>query len=194
MASPPPSGTAGLALALDFEGTALSGGALLRSLNPNGVSGRIASPGETRSYAFTLTARTMALFDSLTPNSSLTWTLTGPEGAVVDARRFDQSDSSGFSGNPVLDLAPGDYVLTVDGAGDTTAFYNFRLTDLAKAMPLPLGTLVSADLTPANATAAYRFAAEAGETFVFDAIEARARAEEHTSELQSLMCTSYAVF
>src|SRR3546814_14833630 len=66
-------------LALDFEGTALSGGALLRSLNPNGVSGRIASPGETRSYAFTLTARTMALFDSLTPNSSLTWTLTGPE-------------------------------------------------------------------------------------------------------------------
>src|SRR3546814_7151597 len=79
MASPPPSGTAGLALALDFEGTALSGGALLRSLNPNGVSGRIASPGETRSYAFTLTARTMALFDSLTPNSSLTWTLTRSE-------------------------------------------------------------------------------------------------------------------
>src|SRR3546814_15570194 len=39
---------------------------------------------------------------------------------------------------------------------------------------LPLGTLVSADLTPANATAAYRFAAEAGETFVFDAIAARA--------------------
>src|SRR3546814_17547796 len=107
MASPPPSGTAGLALALDFEGTALSGGALLRSLNPNGVSGRIASPGETRSYAFTLTARTMALFDSLTPNSSLTWTLTGPEGAVVDARRFAQSDSSGFAGTPVLDLAIG---------------------------------------------------------------------------------------
>src|SRR3546814_19301673 len=52
--------------------------------------------------------------------------------------------------------------------------YNFRLTDLANAMPLPLGTLVSADLTPANATAAYRFAAEAGETFVFDAIAARA--------------------
>src|SRR3546814_4131449 len=69
MASPPPSGTAGLALALDFEGTALSGGALLRSLNPNGVSGRITSPGETRSYAFTLTSRTMALFDSLTPRS-----------------------------------------------------------------------------------------------------------------------------
>src|SRR3546814_20914661 len=53
-------------------------------------------------------------------------------------------------------------------------FYNFRLTDLASAMPLPLGTLVSADLTPANATAAYRFAAEAGEAFVFDAIAARA--------------------
>src|SRR3546814_20967079 len=52
--------------------------------------------------------------------------------------------------------------------------YNFRLTDLANAMPLPLGTLVSADLTLANATAAYRFAAEAGETLVFDAIEARA--------------------
>src|SRR3546814_3288136 len=105
MASPPPSGTAGLALALDFEGTALSGGALLRSLNPNGVSGRIASPGETRSYAFTLPPRTMALFDSLTPNSRLTWTLTGPEGPVADASRFDQSDSSGLSGNPAIGRA-----------------------------------------------------------------------------------------
>src|SRR3546814_15325854 len=95
----------------------------------------------------------MALFDSLTPNSSLTWTLTGPEGAVVDARRFDQSDSSGFSGNPVLDLAPGDYVLTVDGAGDTTAFYNFLLTDLANATPLPTGPQVPAGPTSAHAPA-----------------------------------------
>src|SRR3546814_20996647 len=57
MASPPPSGTAGPALALDFEGTTLSGAALMRSLNPNGDSGRPASPGETRSSALQLPPR-----------------------------------------------------------------------------------------------------------------------------------------
>src|SRR3546814_18968355 len=47
MASPPPSGTAGLALALDFAGTALSGGALLRRLNTNGVRGPPPRPERT---------------------------------------------------------------------------------------------------------------------------------------------------
>ncbi|MFA7602290.1 MAG: LamG domain-containing protein, partial [Novosphingobium sp.] len=170
MGTPPPAGTPGLNLALDFETTALPAGVTLRSVNANGVTGRIAVPGEEVRYAFTLDKHTFALFDSLTDNSSLRWTLTGPEGVEVDARRFDQSDSSSFSGSPVLKLGPGAYVLTVAGTADFTGAFNFRLSDLANATPLALGTRVAAPLTPANATAAYRFAANAGESFFFDAL------------------------
>src|SRR5690606_32259852 len=56
MADPAAPGSAGLLYALDFESTALSGGAILRTLNPNGVSGRIDTPGQTRSYTFSLAA------------------------------------------------------------------------------------------------------------------------------------------
>ncbi|PZQ23763.1 MAG: hypothetical protein DI569_03340 [Sphingopyxis macrogoltabida] len=170
MAAPPPAGTAGLNLAFDFESTSLPAGATLRSVNPNGVTGRIATPGAENRYSFTLTQDTLALFDSLTSNGGLRWQLAGPQGLVVDWRRFDQSDSSAFSGNPVLKLGAGAYVLTVDGTGDVTGDYNFRLTDLAGAAPLPMGSAVTAALTPANATRAYRFAANAGESVFFDAL------------------------
>src|SRR3546814_8750726 len=94
------------------------------------------------------------------------------DGVVVDWRRFDQSDSSSFNGSTALKLAPGSYVLTVDGTGDTTADYNVRLSNLAGATPLAMGSAVTADLTPANSTAAYKFAANAGERFFFDALSA----------------------
>ncbi|OZA70316.1 MAG: hypothetical protein B7X78_02875, partial [Sphingomonadales bacterium 39-62-4] len=172
MATPPPAGTAGLLLALDFQNTNLSGGAQLRNLNPQGVSGRIEQPGETQTYRFSLAERTYALFDSLTNNSGLVWSLTGPEGTQVANRRFDQSDSRDFGANPALRLEPGDYELMVDGTGDATGYFNFRLLDLAAAQPLPLGTEVSGSLSPSSSTVAYRFAAAAGERVVFDAITA----------------------
>ncbi|HEY6816092.1 MAG TPA: CARDB domain-containing protein, partial [Croceibacterium sp.] len=169
MVAPALPGTAGLSYALDFESTALSGGALLRSLNPNGVSGALTAPGQTRSYTFTLGAPVLALFDSLTDNEGMVWTLTGPNGDVVTNRRIDLSDSRDI-GNPTLRLDPGAYTLTIDGAGDTTGFYNFRLTDLATAAVLPMATVVTGELTPSNATAAYKFAGNAGEKFIFDAL------------------------
>ena len=114
MADPATPGTAGLLYGLDFESTALSGGALLRTLNPNGVSGRIDEPGQTQSYTFTLTSTTLALLDSFTDNTAMTWTLEGPSGTVVNGRRIDQSDSRDIA-NPTLRLGPGNYTLTIDG-------------------------------------------------------------------------------
>src|SRR5258705_3085746 len=64
------------------------------------------------------------LFPSTTlfrSNGSLSWSLTGPGGAVfVSNRSFQGSDSLDFS-PPFMNLPAGDYTLTVDGTGDFTS-------------------------------------------------------------------------
>ena len=67
--------------------------------------------------------------------------LTGTvAGDVVSNRRLDLSDSRDIA-NPTLRLGPGAYTLTVDGTGDATGYFNFRLTDLANAAPLAMELL-----------------------------------------------------
>src|SRR5262249_35060533 len=128
----------------------------------------IAVAGEQDVYTFTLAAPSQLLFDSLTNNGSLTWTLTGPAGAAVTNRPFNASDTFNNSTNPVLSLPAGNYVLRVQGSGGATGAYSFRLWDLAQATALTPGTPVSADLTPTNETDLYRFSAAAGSQFYFD--------------------------
>src|SRR3546814_6854232 len=82
-------------------------------------------------YSFTLAEDALLLFDSLTNNGSLNWTLTGPSG-VIDGRNFNNSVAYQRDDATPFFAAAGAYVLT--------------------------------------------------------------RSEEHTSELQSLMRNSYAVF
>src|SRR4030095_9264068 len=66
------------------------------------VAGRIDHPGQRDFYTFTLASAKLLYFDSLTPNASLTWTLSGPRGTVVNARSFTASDSFEFgTGSPV---------------------------------------------------------------------------------------------
>ena len=92
--------------------------------------GDILRAGQRDIYTFSLAQAKQVYFDSLTNNSNLTWTLTGPRGAVVSGRRFDQSDSG--DALSLLDLAAGDYQLVVDLPGDATlSTYSFRLLDLS---------------------------------------------------------------
>src|SRR5262249_56366487 len=119
-------------------------------------------------------------FDALTNNANLNWTLAGPTGTVVSARPFTSSDGFNFSSTPALNLVAGDYVLTIAGQGTTTGAYSFRLWDLAQATALTPGTPVSSDLSPANETDLYRFAANAGDRFFF-ATQARTRAPQPVS-------------
>ncbi|MDH4349648.1 MAG: hypothetical protein OEW56_00680, partial [Gemmatimonadota bacterium] len=133
------------------------------------VSGSIAHAGQVDRYSFTLGEAAQLYFDSLTPNSSLYWSLTGPRGEEVYNRSFAYSDSNVLSGNPILDLLAGDYTLTVDGLQDATGAYAFRLLDVqAEAVGLTPGTVVSGTLDPGNQTDAYQFAALAGDRFYFD--------------------------
>jgi len=60
--------------------------------------------------------------------------LEGPRGQEVVNRSFT-ADS--YSADPVVDLVPGDYMMTVDGSGDATGPYAFRLLDLAAAPGIP---------------------------------------------------------
>src|SRR6266571_3683056 len=134
------------------------------------VAGRIDHPGQRDFYSFTLAEAKQLYFDSLTQNTGLTWTLSGPRGAVVNARSFTASDSFEFgAGSPVLDLVAGDYTLMIDAPGDQTAPYAFHLFDLSQATAYTPGTVTDGVLSPARETDLYRFEATAGERYYFDA-------------------------
>jgi small nuclear ribonucleoprotein (snRNP)-like protein/putative NADH-flavin reductase len=130
------------------------------------VSGTIDETGERDHYNFTLAAATRLAFDSFTNNSNINWSLVGPAGLFVDQRLFTSSDS--FDGNPLLNLPAGNYTLTVDGVGDATGPYQFRLLDLASATAITPGTAISGTLDPATETDLYSFTAAAGDQFSFD--------------------------
>src|SRR3546814_13389143 len=53
------------------------------------TQGTLALPGDRMRYSFTLAEDALLLFDSLTNNGSLNWTLTGPSG-VIDGRNLDR--------------------------------------------------------------------------------------------------------
>ncbi|MFA6444279.1 MAG: LEPR-XLL domain-containing protein, partial [Sterolibacterium sp.] len=132
------------------------------------ITGSIDVPGEVDQYGFTLAQNTRIVFDSLTNSSSFNWSLTGPKGAEVANRNFSSSDSIDAVGSPLLDLAAGDYTITVDGVTDTTGSYSFRLIDVQKTQEITPGTQVSGTLDPAKETDVYRFGATAGDRFYFD--------------------------
>ena len=69
------------------------------------VDGAIGAPGESDFYTFTLWERSFVHFDSLANVGTLNWSLAGPAGAHVSARRFNSADHVGA----ILDLPAGDY-------------------------------------------------------------------------------------
>ncbi|MCB1943508.1 MAG: LEPR-XLL domain-containing protein, partial [Candidatus Accumulibacter sp.] len=68
------------------------------------IDGSIDVAGETDRYGFTLNESVRVVFDSLTDDASIRWSLEGPRGAVVSDRGFNASDSYERSGEVALDL------------------------------------------------------------------------------------------
>ncbi len=141
---------------------------LLLSADILPIQGSIDLPGEQDRFVFTLTDEKRVYFDSQTASSAFRWSLDGPGGAEVANRPFDQSDGWRDSGDPVLKLAPGDYTLTVDGSGDTTGDYQFRLLNIDDAEQVTVGDAVSGALDPGAETDIYKFDAEAGQRLFVD--------------------------
>src|SRR5262249_1843003 len=88
------------------------------------TSGTITQTGQRDLYTFSVAAPTQVLFDGQTNDGQLQWSLVGPPGTEQSALAFVSTPS-------VLTLVPGSYTLTVDGVGDETTAYSFRLLDLA---------------------------------------------------------------
>ncbi|HEX4999488.1 MAG TPA: LEPR-XLL domain-containing protein, partial [Terriglobia bacterium] len=131
------------------------------------VNGAITVSGERDVYTFALAGTSRLHFDSFTNTNNLTWSLSGPAGTHVSGRQFNNSDSFDFS-SPILTLPAGNYTLTVDGSGDSTGSYSFRLLDLSSAAVITPGTAVTATLSPATESDLYQFDALAGERYFFD--------------------------
>ena len=128
---------------------------------------RLDVAGETDAFTVKITEPGKYYFDSLTDNTSLNWQLNGPGGQIVTPRAFGSSDGRDFGGANVLDLQVGEYTLTVDGAGDATGAYAFRLLDLADATPFEPGDDISGT-NPGKETDLYKFEVTAGDSFFFD--------------------------
>lgn len=123
--------------------------------------------GQEITHAFTLNQPTLLYFDSLTDRGDLHWTLSGPAGTVVNRRAFAYSDGDRI-GESALYLLSGDYRITVDGDGQASGNYKFRLLNSTNATPLTVGTPVDGVLAPVNQAAAYRFTANDGDYYQFD--------------------------
>ena len=140
------------------------------------TNGSITTPGQINSFTFTLSKATSlvlgALADSLNASypydSSLTWTLTGPNGFSL-SRALNYSDGTIFgAGNPAIALAAGAYTLSFSATTAQTGTYSFRLLDLAAATAITPGTPVTGTLSPGSDTRAYSFTATAGQTVYVD--------------------------
>jgi len=143
----------------------LGGGAL--TLNST-VSGNIGTPGQQDNYTFTLTTNALLYFDALTNASGLQWSLQGPAGTAVSNRSFVNLDADTFTGGgPVMALPAGPYTLAISGSGATTSPYAFRLSNLAMASPITVGSTVNDTLNPALSTNLYQFTANAGDQDTF---------------------------
>ncbi|MBL9167083.1 MAG: putative Ig domain-containing protein [Verrucomicrobiales bacterium] len=127
------------------------------------VSGSLPTATSTNLYRFALSAPTRLYFDALT-YSSVSWSLAGPSGLVVNNRAFWSSDSAFISDSSVMCPA-GEYGLTITGLAGA---YSFRVLDAATATTISRDTLVSGTLEPAGATVLRRFEAQAGDAMFMD--------------------------
>ncbi|TKB72677.1 MAG: LEPR-XLL domain-containing protein, partial [Nitrospira sp.] len=139
---------------------ALSGG--------NRVTAAIGQAGEKDLYSFTLKDDARLYFDSFTNISSFTWSLTGPTGTLVSSRVFSNSDDGNLSSSPVIFAQAGDYILIVDGVGNATGSYEFRMLDVKNAKPLALETQVANTLNPGNESDLYQFDGAVGDKLYFN--------------------------
>ena len=134
------------------------------------VTGSLDVPGEVSIHTFSLADRQQIVFDSNTNNSNFVWTLEGPQGTVVDGRRFSSSDSSSLN-NTVLDLPAGAYQLRVDGTGSATGPFGFNLLNLADATAINVGEVTQDTIAISNSSRAYSFDVQAGDIVYFNGIE-----------------------
>ncbi|HXG09846.1 MAG TPA: cohesin domain-containing protein [Gemmataceae bacterium] len=126
------------------------------------VNGTISEPGEIDIYTFTGTPGQRLYFDSLLGAVSASTELVSPGGATV------ASFGPGMDTGPVTLTEAGTYRLVIDGFGDSTGSYSFRLLDVAVQPTATLDTTLNGTLDPGVEADLYRIGGTAGQRLFFD--------------------------
>jgi hypothetical protein len=128
------------------------------------ISGQIVEKGEKRVYTFDGSAGQQLFYDAL-GGDYFSYTLLDPSGKAMFSAdsRSDRSSNEGF----VL-TTDGTYRLVVDGVGEGTGNYRFRLLDKASATQISLDTDIVGQLSEANASDVYKFTLESDRYIYFD--------------------------
>ena len=124
------------------------------------VTGSIDVPGAESQYAFHIDQKTSIVFDALTRNENIHWSLKGPKG--------DEVTNTLSTIDPILDLVAGDYTLTLNADNDLTGSYSFRLINLSQTQEVKPNTVITDKLDPASSSHAYHLNALSGEKYYFD--------------------------
>jgi YD repeat-containing protein len=120
------------------------------------IAGTISQPGERDAYEFTLTEKSRLFFDGV--QGDLTqWSLTTGSASIFSSRDLTAT------GDRFLELGVGTYRLTVDGVGDRTGNYSFRLLGEEAAQPLTVNQATAGSLQPAAQGVLYQVNAQAGD-------------------------------
>ncbi|MEG5045908.1 putative Ig domain-containing protein [Microcoleus sp. B4-C1] len=139
------------------------------------VSGTIGEAGERDEYTFAGTPGQRVYFDSQgASNSNIRVKLVSPGGAEFSNNTWNPANSNANWNAANTDWPPatltesGTYRLVVDGDNNATGNYNFRLSDIARAASLIVGTPTLGTLDPGNEVELYKFRGTAGQRLNFD--------------------------
>jgi hypothetical protein len=135
---------------------------LLPALAQPVTTGMVSAPGEVDEFLFDLNQPTLLHLDPQTGSETLLWSLSGPFGAIGNSRTFASGD---FIGNTLLNLGSGPHRIRVQGSGDATGAYQFRLVPLPTGAILPTGVTNAGTLDPANAAAYFLFTPTPGDRY-----------------------------
>ena len=142
---------------------------LLPLLLGNTNSGTISLPSQVDRFTFFGTAGQRVYLDTFDLDAEdISITVSSPSGRTVWS--MNHSTDAG----PTYLVESGTYTISVDGGGDTTGDYSFRIIDLSTATAIGYGTVIAGQLSPQSATAAYRFSGTNGQRVNLENIAASA--------------------
>jgi hypothetical protein len=130
------------------------------------ITGNISEKGERDYYTFTGTKRQELFFDTLIQNNNFVVTLLSPSGTEVGLNNTGFSND--WTRNPFILPEGGTYQLIIDGVGETTGNYGFRLADVGNVELLALDTQKSETIEPGNSIKFLEFNGNKGERIYLD--------------------------
>ncbi|MFN9062997.1 MAG: lectin-like protein, partial [Pseudanabaena sp.] len=135
----------------------------------NIVTGSIVEKGEQDTYTFTASAGEQLFFDSLDGNAALNYYLYSPQGTLLVNNADIRNDRHFVDGLTLV--TDGQYKLVVDGSGEATGNYKFRLLGKANSSTVSLDTDITGNFTEASTSAErYKFTLGSRQYLYFDAL------------------------